>query len=172
MTDQRCNLSPQEASGNPFKTTDLIEMRWRHRRRVRCVPDHIVKQVYSITVPVLKDADKRQLVEDQVRRRADLEASPILDDYLAGCERTLRTQGFVDVLRDLSFDHPFGRLAEEIDKEARDGRIEHPTREIGPALSAFVFLNFVADDLADDGYRDPRRDPLPVQDTYVPARIR
>jgi hypothetical protein len=158
MTDDVRTVSPQEASGNPFKTAELLDDRWRQRRQLRCVPDFTFDKARpTVEIPRFDDPNLRQLAEKAVRDRADSFRVGPLAKLLDGGETALRTYVLSEVLTRPGLGSPLEPLSEEADAAAREAYIGEVDRELAPALDIWLLLMFLADDLADDGYQDWRR---------------
>jgi hypothetical protein len=146
---------PQAERMNPFETHELVVLRWTQRRQIRCVPDHVVRQVLSrFAIRPAGSGSRQTLIEIEVRALVTAEADG-LEEFLLQCEKLGAAEGLRSVFYYQDFEHPLDDLAHEAATAAQANRLSDIGHLINP-IQRLLLLAFVADDLADDGYRDPR----------------
>lgn len=156
-------------AGHPFETKEMDEMRSRQRRLVREITDWIFGRATRDMAPLSESGlgrsgeyqmhpIDRELLEAEVRRFVDseLQQQPSLADLLSTLQRDGRTQPlsrFINMRRQLGYG--FDEMGQRLSAES-DARLTQMPSDLQPVLFALVQLLVLADELADDGYRDPR----------------
>jgi hypothetical protein len=150
--------------GWPFVTRELIKQRARQREELRLVGDDILRgAAKDMGSPVEVDTD-RALIETELRRRAD------------ALRRIGDVDGYLEQVADLTRAKVLGRWGGET-YGARGGDAEQlgrqfqnhwltltqqskppPPKDDRDAATVFEYVMtlVIADELAGDGYRDPR----------------
>jgi hypothetical protein len=149
VTDRPTWTSPEEASGNPFKTADLINLRWEQRRQLRLLPAGLARETPSLEPAIVPDGD-RQLVEHYVRGLAKIEATrcaAYFEQRAVEDGATLLGKLWFEVQRDLN--STLRGLCQEV-HDARAASMSRPNDDMVEALIRFAFLAYTADLLADD----------------------
>ncbi len=156
--DRRRALRP----GWPFVTRDLIKQRARQRQDLRLVEHHIVLRAveHMGAPPGVEDTD-RGLVEWELRRVADgfrADLGGILGD-MATVTVAEAMQRFGEATygarrgKAEALGLQMGKTARTTLDELQDSAVEDAQ---ATALFDYILTLVMADELADDGYRDPR----------------
>ncbi len=136
---------------------ELLRLREEQRRLVRALPDSFLGDVASpVDDPEPDPRVDRADVELYVRQRAEEALTPDAREVL---ELLHSDRMMTAATKRLHRVDP-GRLASGTDVARRAiGRLPNGTREatdaLRPSLRGFALLAIVADDFAEDGYRDP-----------------
>lgn len=166
-------------STNPFVTSELVATRAEQRRTLRRIPARTVLTVYgwSVKPPAVSDPIDRAAVEIELRRvarEAIVNLLPVLATFEVVEFGDVMVRYFADLVRQRSADLSLGppHVAAMRDKlvqlffedaeavRARRDSVAHVQldEERAAALIRLTLLLLAADELADDGYRDPRLD--------------
>lgn len=156
-------------AGDPFETKDLDELRARQRRSLRMVPDWLFNIYAPSDGPSAVPPDVIALLESELRSEAENARKELDDDLLTRMEEHTRKEMLVDFMSrhdtavrlESAFrampSRIFGVRVTELRAEfSRVAIHEGPEPEAAASLARYVRLLAWADDLADDGYRDPR----------------
>jgi hypothetical protein len=153
--------------GWPFDTRETAKRRSQQRRELRLVDEWIVKRAARDPgSPVPVSESSRGLIEEALRDEADRLRAAIPDETLATMARFERAEAAHRFAVETQtrkgeaqlFGVDFGvRQKNEADASRRS---TYPDDELVPILS-YVTALVIADEVADDGYRDPR---LPAPD--------
>lgn len=155
--------------GDPFETEALDELRAKQRRDLRLVPDWLFElygpspsqtiDAIGIAPPGLVEHEVRRLAEDAQAELKGLPAQMAKDTLAAvrwaavqswGAGVTVSGAGIVP-------GYVFSQKITELHHEMSQARIgDQPNVEIAAALTRYVHLLVWADQLAGDGYMDPR----------------
>lgn len=155
--------------GDPFETEALDELRAKQRRGLRLVPDWFLElygpspsqtiDAIDIAPPGLVEQELRGLAEEARAELGDLAAQ--MEKHTAAEVRRAAVQSWgADVTVSGASIVPglvFSQKITELHHETSQARIgEQPDVKVAAALTRYVHLLVWADELASDGYRDPR----------------
>ncbi len=155
-------------SGDPFETKALDELRSKQRRLLRMVPDWLF-EIYapsekivgsSVSAPLEEelrseaDAAWEKLDVDFTKRMKEARCTEILADFLSQQDKSGVQIGSAG--RTFPSNIFERRVAELRAQSTRAAIHDEPERDLAVPLARYVRLLIWADDLASDGYRDPR----------------
>jgi hypothetical protein len=157
-------------AGDPFETKDLDELRTRQRHTLRLIPDVLLEN-YAPKTPVQATSRDTGMLERELRAMADaLQGEELTDlperwgdrtrsavvfefmDRAAG-QVTLQYPGRVQK-------HVFSDTVESMRRQVEDSVTTELAAEVASVVMRFLHLLVWADNLAADGYRDPRLSEL------------
>lgn len=150
--------------GDPFETKALDELRSEQRRALRMVPDWLVKKhapPQSVSVPL----SFAGLLETGLRTEAAA-AREQLGDLPDQFENSTGTEVLVQFVREhgtgvrvaapgFALSRVFSRTITELEEGVSHREFDLPLEEV-VSLTRYLHLLVWADDVAGDGYRDPR----------------
>ncbi len=157
--------------GHPFETKGLDELRSQQRRALRLVPDWYV-ELYAPKQPVERPSGDTGLLENEVRACAN-EVQKELTDLPGHWEKRVPQEVLFKFLQDNGTEivlsqrgrvaaYVFTDIVESMRRPVQEARVVgEPTAEVAAPLMRYLHLLAWADDLADDGYRDPRLPQAP-----------
>jgi hypothetical protein len=170
---------PDNQPINPFVTPELISQRSEQRRVLRRMPSKTVLAVHEWAAkpPLVPDAADRPAVETELRRFAKDAIShllPVLASFEVVEFSDVMSAYFVNLIRQRAADLELGpphvaalkdKLVKVLFEDADAIRIRRESvqhvqldEERAALLLRLTMLLLAADELADDGYRDPRLD--------------
>jgi hypothetical protein len=152
--------------GWPFKTRELMRQRSRQREALRLLEDDVVRRAAEgMGAPIDVDEDDRDLIEWDLRKSAD----EIREGPLAPVISELSIVPRAEIMSEFYQATYLGRrgkaeaLGLNAGQAARETvkRLEDTPVSDDDAVGVFdyVLLLVFADEVADDGYRDPRLPP-------------
>jgi hypothetical protein len=162
---------PETESRNALCSAELVERRWDHRRRLRLIPDHAIIEIAGLMSECATTGvgpTDVQLAELAMRDRADDLVGDVEEalDLLATLVKAWAASRVLNrcSARTLSFDREpptqrYARVLSSIENSAAEGfRNLSPSTHLsdGDAFHELVALMIWANDLAGDGYIDPR----------------
>lgn len=152
--------------GHPFETKARDELRAQQRLALRLVPDWLV-ELYAPTRPVGRPSGDTGLLENELRALAD-DVEAELNDLPQRWEERVRQEVLFKFLQDNGTEivlsqrgritaYVFNHIIESMRRPVHDAEmVGEPAAEVAAPLMRYLHLLVWADDLADDGYRDPR----------------
>ena len=160
--------------GHPFETEALDKLRSQQRRALRMVSDWLFED-FAPTEGVSADSPEVVgLLEHELRTEAEKTHKELDEGLLSRMEDHTRMEvllGFlsqhdtavkIETQSRAMPSHVFRNRVAELREHASGIAIyEHPERHETALLARYVRLLVWADDLADDGYRDPRLPQAP-----------
>lgn len=155
--------------GDPFETEALDELRSKQRRDLRLVPDWFLElygpspsqtiDAIDIAPPGLVEHELRGLAEEARAELGDLPAR-MEQDTLATVRWTAVRDWGAEVTvtgRRIVRGYVFGQKSTELHQDVLRATLnEEPEPHLAAALTRYVHLLVWADELASDGYMDPR----------------
>jgi len=148
--------------GNPFYTVRLDRQRSRQRKLLRSLDKAtiVAANFYTRAANIEEDDPDRGLLESELRRLVDVETEGLHDvlGQIEGVEAAKALNALLDGpgrRRDASLD-PLHPLRAPTRIKAGEGFKDETARERGADLARLAAFLIWADEVADDGYRDPR----------------
>lgn len=151
--------------GDPYETEQTDEVRSRQRRLLRSIDTWLLRRATEGRPPLeLGDEWDQGMLELGVRELVDQELaeSNEMRAMVEALGQSNRLNGLARLLRSRSFveNHYLGELADSAGakaEEIRQATSSMSRDEVYPLQLRLVRLLVLADELASDGYKDPRR---------------
>lgn len=152
---------------DPFETEALSELRSEQRQALRLIPDSYV-EFYAPKQPIERPSSDTALLETQLRAMADAVHQEELTDLPRQWGERTRREILFDFIERPAADvvlrqqgrvqhHVFSDVIHSMKLEVEDAVTTHELgHEVAASLMRYLHLLAWADNLAADGYHDPR----------------